>query len=62
MRFLFLLLPKATDLRRRMSLAFNTRAYPKNEEVLTSLMKTRYEIATLLGYSTRGPTTMPPTK
>jgi thimet oligopeptidase len=42
---------KSTDLRRRMSLAFNTRAYPKNEEVLTSLMKTRYEIATLLSYN-----------
>jgi thimet oligopeptidase len=42
---------KSTDLRRRMSLAFNTRAFPKNEEVLTSLMKTRYEIATLLGYN-----------
>ena len=33
-----------------MVIAFNTRAYPKNQEVLTSLMKTRYEIATLLGY------------
>jgi len=42
---------KSDSLRRRMSLAFNTRAYPKNKEVLTSLMKTRYEIATLLGYS-----------
>ena len=42
---------KSDSLRRRMSLAFNTRAYPKNQEVLTSLMKTRYEIATLLGYS-----------
>src|SRR5580700_4294659 len=42
---------KSTDLRRRLSLAFNTRAYPTNQEVLTSLMKTRYEIATLLGYS-----------
>ncbi|HZW80183.1 MAG TPA: M3 family metallopeptidase [Candidatus Deferrimicrobiaceae bacterium] len=41
---------KSDSLRRRMSLAFNTRAYPKNLEVLTSLMKTRYEIATLLGY------------
>ncbi len=39
------------ELRRRMSLAFNTRAYPKNQEVLTSLMKTRYEISTLLGFS-----------
>jgi thimet oligopeptidase len=42
---------KSNALRRRMSFAFNTRAYPKNQEVLTSLMNTRYEIATLLGYS-----------
>jgi len=42
---------KSDALRRRLSLAFNTRAFPKNQEVLTSLMKTRYEIATLLGYS-----------
>lgn len=42
---------KSNDLRKRMEIAFNTRAYPKNQEVLTSLMKTRYEIATLLGYS-----------
>lgn len=42
---------KSAALRRRMFVAFNTRAYPKNQEVLTSLMKTRYEIATLLGYS-----------
>jgi thimet oligopeptidase len=43
---------KSDGLRRRMSIAFGTRAYPKNQEVLTSLLKTRYEIATLLGYST----------
>jgi thimet oligopeptidase len=42
---------RSDALRRRVSFAFNTRAYPKNQEVLTSLMKTRYEIATLLGYS-----------
>jgi thimet oligopeptidase len=42
---------KSDALRRRMFLAFDNRAYPKNQEVLTSLMKTRYEIATLLGYS-----------
>ena len=42
---------KSDALRRRMSMAFNTRAFPKNEEVLTSLMKTRYEIANLLGFS-----------
>ncbi len=37
-------------LRRRLSLAFNTRAYPQNSEVLMRMLKTRYEIATLLGY------------
>ena len=42
---------KSEDLRRRLALAFNTRAYPQNQEVLTNLMKTRYEIATLLGFS-----------
>ena len=42
---------KSDSLRRRVSLAFNTRAYPKNKEVLTNLLKTRYEIATLLGYA-----------
>jgi len=42
---------KSTDLRKRMTFAFNTRAYPKNQEVLSSLLKTRYEIATLIGYS-----------
>ena len=41
---------KSDSLRRRMALAFGTRAYPKNQAVLTSLMRTRYEIATLLGY------------
>ena len=42
---------KSGDLRKRMTLAFNTRAYPRNKEVLTSLLKTRYEIASLLGFS-----------
>ena len=42
---------KSQDLRRRLSLAFNTRAYPKNKEVLEAMMKTRYEMATTLGYS-----------
>jgi thimet oligopeptidase len=42
---------RSDALRRRLALAFNTRAYPKNQEVLTSLMKTRYEIASLLGFS-----------
>jgi thimet oligopeptidase len=39
------------DFRRRLFLAFDNRAYPKNKEVLESMMKTRYEIATTLGYA-----------
>ncbi|HXM66059.1 MAG TPA: M3 family metallopeptidase [Candidatus Acidoferrum sp.] len=42
---------KSDALRQRLSLAFNTRAYPKNQEVLTSLLNTRYEIASILGFS-----------
>lgn len=42
---------KSDSLRRRVTIAFLTRAYPKNQEVLTNLLKTRYEIATLLGFS-----------
>lgn len=42
---------KSDDLRKRLYLAFATRAYPKNRDVLENMMKTRYEIATLLGYS-----------
>jgi Zn-dependent oligopeptidase len=41
---------KSDDLRRRLFEAFNTRAYPKNKEVLENMMKTRYQIANLLGY------------
>jgi len=37
-------------LRRRLFEAFDTRAYPKNKDVLTNMLQTRYEIATLLGY------------
>lgn len=37
-------------LRRRMWVAFDTRAYPKNLEVLRKMMQTRFEIARLLGY------------
>ena len=42
---------KSDALRQRLSLAFNTRAYPKNQEVLTSLLNSRYEIASILGFS-----------
>ena len=39
------------EFRRRVFLALDNRAYPKNKEVLESMMKTRYEIATTLGYA-----------
>jgi thimet oligopeptidase len=42
---------KSDALRRRLSLALNTRAYPMNRDVLMKMLQTRYEIATLLGYS-----------
>jgi thimet oligopeptidase len=38
------------DLRRRLYLAFNTRAYPQNRDVLMRMLRTRYEIASSLGY------------
>jgi thimet oligopeptidase len=39
-------------LRLRMFLAYNTRAYPANEGILLDLLKTRREIANLLGFET----------
>jgi thimet oligopeptidase len=42
---------KSDDLRQRLFIAFNTRAYPKNKEGLENMMRTRHEIATTLGYS-----------
>jgi thimet oligopeptidase len=36
--------------RRRLYLAFNTRAYPQNRDVLMKMLRTRYEIASSLGY------------
>jgi thimet oligopeptidase len=42
---------KSDALRRRLWEAFNSRAYPKNRDVLRDMMETRYEIATLIGYS-----------
>jgi thimet oligopeptidase len=42
---------KSDDLRKRVFEAFDTRAYPKNKEVLQNMMKTRYQMATTLGYS-----------
>ena len=37
-------------LRERMFLAYNTRAYPANKEILEALLATRQEIATVLGF------------
>jgi thimet oligopeptidase len=42
---------KSDDLRRRLTIAFDNRAYPKNHDLLQQILQTRYEIATLLGYS-----------
>ncbi|MGA2979543.1 MAG: M3 family metallopeptidase [Terriglobales bacterium] len=42
---------KSDGLRRRLWEAFQSRAYPKNRDVLRDMMQTRYEIATLIGYS-----------
>ncbi len=39
------------DLRKRMYLAYNTRAYPANKEILLDVLKTRYELAKILGYA-----------
>lgn len=41
---------KSHDLRRRMMLAYNTRAYPQNREILLNLLQTRKEVANLLGF------------
>jgi thimet oligopeptidase len=43
---------KSADLRKRMYLAYNQRAYPKNVAVLKSILETRQELATTLGYKT----------
>ena len=40
------------DLRKRMYIAYNTRAYPKNVAVLKSILEARQELATTLGYKT----------
>lgn len=38
------------DVRKRMLVAFNSRAYPANEAVLARLLQQRHELAQLLGY------------
>ncbi len=41
---------RSADLRRRMFLAYNTRAYPANRQLLLDLLSTRQQIATILGF------------
>ncbi len=43
---------RSADLRRRMFLAYQTRAYPQNISVLQELLTVRHEIAGLLGFAT----------
>ncbi|MBV8115850.1 MAG: Zn-dependent oligopeptidase [Silvibacterium sp.] len=40
------------ELRRRMFLAYNTRAYPQNKQILLDLLAIRKELATILGFTT----------
>lgn len=42
---------KSDELRRKLFLAFQNRAYPVNRDVLVSMMKARHEIATVMGYA-----------
>jgi thimet oligopeptidase len=42
---------KSPDLRRRVTVAYQTRAYPQNTQVLRDLLATRQELATTLGYA-----------
>lgn len=48
--FPVLQLAKSDALRRRIWEAWNTRAYPKNRQVLLDMMQARYEIAGIIGY------------
>jgi thimet oligopeptidase len=42
---------KSAELRRRMFLAYNQRAYPQNAQVLRDLLIARQDLATILGYA-----------
>ncbi|MET3134346.1 thimet oligopeptidase [Oxalobacteraceae bacterium GrIS 1.11] len=42
---------KSAELRRRMYLAYNTRAYPANKQVLLDLLAARQELAGILGFA-----------
>lgn len=38
------------DLRKKMYMAYNTRSYPGNKDVLLDVLRTRYDLARILGY------------
>ena len=40
------------DLRKQMYMAYYTRAYPQNKDILLDVLKTRYELAKIIGYPT----------
>ncbi len=42
---------RSADLRRRMFLAYNTRAYPANRQILLDLLRIRQQVATILGFA-----------
>ncbi|MBV8632614.1 MAG: Zn-dependent oligopeptidase [Silvibacterium sp.] len=42
---------QSPELRRRMFLAYNTRAYPQNKQILLDLLAIRKELATILGFA-----------
>jgi thimet oligopeptidase len=42
---------QSADLRKQMFLAYNTRAYPQNKQILLDLLSIRKEIATILGFA-----------
>ena len=47
-----LLYAESDDLRRRMFMEYNNRAFPANEDVLVRMLARRHELAQLLGFST----------
>ncbi|HWZ99126.1 MAG TPA: M3 family metallopeptidase [Candidatus Dormibacteraeota bacterium] len=42
---------KSDAVRKKLFIEFDNRAYPKNREVLMDMVRTRYEIASIVGYS-----------
>ncbi len=48
--FPILTFAKSDAVRKQLYLQFQNRAYPKNREVLMDMMKTRHEIASIIGY------------